>query len=137
MTLGDPSARARLVLWSPVVLALAYEFYLSSQSSLPALPLSDILPNFDKAEHAVYFFLTGLLAVRAARYGETWSSRETAAILLFGALVWGVLDEFHQSFVPGRSVEAGDVAADVAGVLLAVLVGEHLWRLLRMDRVLR
>jgi VanZ family protein len=137
MTSGRLSAWARLVLWSPVVLALGYEFYLSSQSSLPVIPLSDILPNFDKAEHAVYFFLTGLLAVRAARYGESWSSRWTAAILLFGALVWGVLDEFHQSFVPARSVEAGDVAADVAGVLFAILAGDQIWRRLRLDRVVR
>ena len=137
MTTVLPGGRGRLLLWSPVALLLGFEFYLSSQSKLPEIPFASGIPGFDKIEHAGFFFLVGLLAVRAARFCEGWAGWRTALTLLPGALGWGVLDEFHQSFVPGRSVEAGDVAADVAGVLLAVLVGEHLWRLLRMDRVLR
>jgi VanZ family protein len=120
-----------------VVLLLAFEFYLSSQSTLPSIPLTEGLPQFDKVLHAGYFFVTGLFAVRAVRFGEGWSARRTAAVLLACALAWGVLDEFHQSFVPHRSVEALDVAADVAGVALAVLLGERVWRLLRLDWVPR
>ncbi len=137
MTAVSPLGRGRLILWSPVVLLVGFEFYLSSQSMLPEIPFVGRLSGFDKIEHAGYFFLVGLLAVRAARFYEGWAAWRTALTLLPGALALGVLDEFHQSFVPGRSVEAGDVAADVAGVLLALLVGERLWRLVRMDRVLR
>ncbi len=136
MTLS-PGSRARLLHWSPVALLLAFDFYLSSQSTLPEIPFSRGVPSFDKIEHAGFFFLVGLFAVRAARFFEGWDARRTAFTLLPGALVWGILDEFHQSFVPGRSVEAGDVAADVAGVLLAVLFGRALWRLLGMDRTVR
>jgi VanZ family protein len=135
VTAVSPAGRERLLLWSPVVLLLAFEFYLSSQSALPSVPLFGGIPQFDKVLHAGTFFLVGLLAVRAARFLEEWTPRRTAWTLLPVGLGWGLLDEFHQSFVPGRSVEAGDVAADVAGVLLAVLAGERLWRLFRLHRV--
>jgi VanZ family protein len=137
MTGASRGLRIRLLLWGPVALLLAFEFYLSSQSKLPEIPFAGGIPQFDKVEHAGFFFLLGLVAVRAARFGEAWTARRTALTLLGSALVWGVLDEFHQSFVPGRSVEAADVVADVTGVLLAVLVGERFWRFLRMDRVVR
>ena len=65
------SGRARILLWAPVVLLLAFEAWLSSQSRLPELGAS--FEGLDKLQHAGYFFLTGLLAVRAARFGERWS----------------------------------------------------------------
>jgi VanZ family protein len=137
VTAPEPGAGARALLWSPVALLLGFEFFLSAQSKLPEVPLAGSLPGFDKVEHASYFFLVGLLAVRAARFLEGWSPRRIAWTLLPAALAWGLLDEFHQSFVPNRSIEAADVAADVAGVLLAVLVGERVWKLLGLDRVRR
>jgi VanZ family protein len=127
------TARARITLWAPVVLLLAFEAYLSAQSLLPALG-----PGFaqkDKLEHATYFFLTGLLAVRAARFGERWSRTKTAVFLILSAVLWGCLDEIHQSYVPFRDVEIGDVLADTAGVVLAVLAGERILRRTGLDRV--
>jgi VanZ family protein len=29
--------------------------------------------------------------------------------------VWGALDEAHQEWIPGRMMDSGDLAADVAG----------------------
>ena len=97
-------------------------------------------PSFDgkdKLEHAAYFFLTGVLAVRAARFGERWSRGKTATFLLLGAVLWGCSDEIHQSFVPSRDVEIGDVLADVAGVALAAGVGERILEKARLDRTIR
>jgi VanZ family protein len=34
--------------------------------------------------------------------------------------VYGVLDEFHQHFVPGRSPDIYDVMSDAAGAMLGV-----------------
>jgi VanZ family protein len=129
------TARVRLVLWAPVVLLLAYQTYLSAQSRLPGLGID--IPHLDKLEHAAYFFLTGLLAVRAARFGEGWGRGKTAVFLLLCAVLWGCLDEIHQSFVPMRSVEIADVLADTAGVALAVAFGEVILRLARLDQTIR
>jgi len=127
--------RGRLVLWAPVLLLLVFEFYLSSR---PASAFPDIfhgVPQADKLEHAGYFLLTGFLAYRAGRYGERWSRSRAVTWIVLAAVAWGVSDEFHQSFVPTRSVEAADVAADVVGAFLGALAGEPLSRLLGLDRV--
>ncbi|MFI5180783.1 MAG: VanZ family protein [Thermoanaerobaculia bacterium] len=129
------SGRSRLVLWAPVLLLLAFETYLSSQSRLPGLGIS--FPNLDKLEHAGYFFLTGLMAVRAARFGERWSRGKTAVLLVLTSFLWGCLDEIHQSYVPLREVEIGDVLADTAGVALAVAFGGRVLRGTGLDRTVR
>ncbi|RMF56395.1 MAG: VanZ family protein, partial [Calditrichaeota bacterium] len=41
-------------------------------------------------------------------------------VFLLGSL-YGVSDEFHQSFVPGRYTELSDFLADSAGVLFGLL----------------
>jgi len=128
------SGRARILLWAPVVLLLAFEAWLSSQSRLPELGVS--FEGLDKLQHAGYFFLTGLLAVRAARFGERWSRTRTAVSLVLAALLWGCLEEIHQSTVPMRSVELADVMADAAGVVLAVTFGERILRKTGLDRTI-
>ena len=125
------TGRSRLLLWAPVALLLAYEFYLSSRSVLPRV---FFFPNADKVAHAGYFGLMGGCAVRAARWGQGWSRSRTFWTILLAAFVYGCLDEFHQSFVPGRDVEAGDVSADTFGGFLAVLVAERLWIALRFEQ---
>jgi VanZ family protein len=41
--------------------------------------------------------------------------------LIIGCL-FALSDEFHQSFVPGRTSEIGDIIADCLGIGMAVLV---------------
>lgn len=109
---------------------MAVQVVLSSRSHLPGLlhPLAGI----DKAAHAGWFFLLGLLAYRAARDAEGWPRRRTALLIVLWALLWGISDEAHQAFVPGRDVEGADVAADVVGAAAAALVAEPLLRRLRL-----
>lgn len=102
-----------------MVVLLAVEAWLSSCPPFIGEQLGLIAVN-DKVAHLAYFTLTGLFAARAGLAGHGWSARRTAAAVVLGALAWGVLDEFHQSFTPGRAVEAGDVAADVAGASLGL-----------------
>jgi VanZ family protein len=130
------SARGRVLLWAPVALLLAFEFWLSSRTSSEMPALGPWFDEKDKVEHAVYFFLTGLLAVRAARFGERWGRVKTAVFLVLAAILWGCSDEIHQSFTPDRSVEIGDVLADVLGVALAATAGEPILRRLGLDRTI-
>jgi len=93
----------------PAVVAVAI-FVASSRSQVAAPPV----PGFDKIAH---FEVYGLFATLLCRVGRGWRS---AGWALLAASAFGVTDEWHQSFVPGRSVEVADWAADTAGAALAV-----------------
>ncbi len=76
-----------------------------------------------KAAHMfLYFVLAGLVLFALGRLipGPGWRAAGTLAVC--GVLAG--LDEFHQTFVPGRSGQAGDVCVDLAGCVCLVL----LWR---------
>jgi VanZ family protein len=107
-----------LLLWGPVVLHMALIFAASSTADLDPLPGT----FSDKPAHlGVYAVLGGLLA-RAFAGGwrnVTWPQVVLAVVL---STAYGVSDEFHQSFVPGRTPDAMDVVADAAGAALGAIV---------------
>lgn len=96
--------------------------WLSSLSRLPRALTP--FPGSDKLQHAAWFFLLALLTWQASREGEGWGRCRRTATVLAALALWGVGDEWHQSFVPGRAAEAADVLADVAGTVLALAVAE-------------
>lgn len=109
--------RSFLTLWGPFLAALAVMFWLSSLSEIPG---SDYV--WDKLLHTVGYAGLGVLALRAFHGGF---ERLRPAPTLYAALaviLWGVSDEFHQSFVPGRDASPRDLLADAVGVALAVLL---------------
>jgi VanZ family protein len=98
---------------------MALIFAASSQSDLPAMPggLSD------KAEHGLAYCALGASLIRALAGGRS-SAMSPSRILLAALLatVYGVSDEFHQSFVPNRTPDVLDLAADAAGALAGALL---------------
>lgn len=109
--------------WLFGVLALlwaALTFWLSSSPDAQGVGgFLDLRPPFDKLYHAVNFGVLAALLYLAT--GRAW-----LAVLL--ASLYGVSDELHQSFVPGRSSDVTDWLADTAGAFLAVLVVRYVLR---------
>lgn len=85
-------------------------FYASSRSRIAAPPVA----NVDKYGH---FLVYGLLATLLCRCGAGWRA---AGAALLAASAFGASDEWHQSFVPGRSSDVRDWVADTLGAALAV-----------------
>jgi len=87
-----------------------------------------IIPNLDKMVHVTTF---GLLAFLLLRYLRSIGFANGWRILLGVGLtitVMGVLDEWVQSMVPGRTASPMDVLADVAGAGFAAFLcflGNH------------
>ena len=73
---------------------------------------------WDKAAHFCEYAILGWLLYRALREAGL-SPRRAAVAAAISAAAWGVSDEWHQSFVPNRSVEPADVAADALGASAA------------------
>jgi VanZ family protein len=84
-------------------------------SSAPDLAGPSWLPYGDKLAHlALYGVLGATLA-----WGHVSSGRRLPHVLLvLAGLLYGVSDEWHQSFVPGRQPSVGDFAADGLGTLV-------------------
>ena len=104
--------------WAALLLAWAALLWWLSARSLP--PLGPSFEHADKIKHLLYFAAGGFCAARLLQLQfPAWSAaRLLLAGVVFGLLLGGI-DEFHQSFTPGRSGnDPGDLAADTAGGLL-------------------
>ena len=74
------------------------------------------MPN-DKLLHFGGYFVAAALAPAA------FESRLRASLVSMGLVLFGVLLEFIQRFVPGRTFSLADMAANTAGVLLGLTLG--------------
>jgi len=90
-------------------------FYLSSQ---PSIDTPDLFTGQDKLFHLIAYGLLGFLAMGAMRLPATGYRQGQAWTVAVLVALYGVSDEIHQHFVPGRTVEVYDVLADALGGLL-------------------
>lgn len=101
----------------------AFIFLLSSQpgSSLEDTEtFFDFIPAADFFAHVFLYFVLAALVHAALRIYLPKRKNLLAVDTVIFCLLYGVSDEFHQGFVPGRSVSAVDLLADVLGAALAV-----------------
>lgn len=113
-----------------LALAVAWAGVIFILSSQPGTYVPLLFAGQDKLLHALVFSVLGFLALGAmkpAGRGYTWI-QFVLAIALTGA--YGVLDEVHQHFVPGRVTDIYDALADITGAILGtgVLYVLNRWR---------
>ena len=109
--------------WAAVVAWMGLIFFLSAQPRLPhVLPpgvpqIQDVVGHF-----TVYAVLAVLVwwALRGAgiRHPLLWA--------LVVTVLYSFTDEFHQRFVPNRHPDVFDLATDLAGAVIALLVARWL-----------
>lgn len=110
------SARRVILHWIPAALYMALIWAVSSMST-PNFPVH-AFPFRDKGVHAVlYAGLAFLVAHACIRTFEGRSRLRIAILACFITVMWGFSDEVHQAFVPGRSSDALDLAADAVGAI--------------------
>ena len=111
---GAPAGggRDRKVSWQ--LLALCYMGLIWFLSSRPGTAIS--LPGFtDKGAHLIEYAILGFFLGRG--FGKGGVMLLSAWLL---ASAYGVLDEYHQSFVIGRFSSVWDAAADSVGAAAGV-----------------
>jgi len=105
----------------PAILVMAALFMLST---LPGNdPLLNSVQFSDKIEHFIAYFVLGITFC-------IWipSKNWLAKPIIYGFVVvvlctlFGISDEYHQTFVPDRSGDLYDLSVDSAGGLIAVFV---------------
>ena len=113
-------------LWGPVALYMALIFALSSIHSPPQLPSA----IGDKGGHAMLYSGLAALIVRALAGGWRPFGGGIAVVAVLYSTLYGVSDELHQLFVPTRTADVNDLAADAVGaaVTVGVLYAVHVFR---------
>jgi VanZ family protein len=115
--------RHRLLDEAPVILWAALIYYLSSLPQLSHIPMPY---HLDKLAHAIVYGVLAVTAFRALYHQRRFEAlkRNAGMLALLFVLLYGVADELHQQFVPGRVSSMLDLAADVAGAAIAL----RLWQ---------
>jgi VanZ family protein len=105
---------AAAAVWTASVLALALS---------PHMEHSWLMKTFgDKLLHGAAFTIGAIIWIRTIELSphvSLWGAFTSGSV---AALAVGAAIEVFQSYVPGRSADIRDFGADVAGVLLALVV---------------
>lgn len=107
----------------PWAFGLALLFYLSTRNQ-NELPQFDF-PFSDKIFHFVYYLGLGFVSARLSFFwlGKDPSRKRLAQLsAVLAVLIYGLIDEWVQSFSPGRDVEFWDIFADFLGGCAAALI---------------
>ena len=99
-------------MWGPVIFWMGFIFCLSS---VPGNEIPDLhIPNFHPLVHFFEYSILTILLLRAFK-GEYPDIPVLRQILLtiFIVTIFAGTDEWHQTFVPGRSGKFPDAVADI------------------------
>ena len=113
--------------WLPPLAWMGMLFYLSAQSDIPC-PSGPLLQQlYERGGHALAYAILAWLYLRALR--RTIHNGVVLRLVSAGlAVVYALSDEYHQTFVPGRSGDLTDLLVDSAGVCGAMLLSWWLER---------
>lgn len=109
-----------LKFWFPV---LFYSGIIFFASSLPAVKSPFEIRHLDKAIHIVEYMPFGILLSRAF-FHAPWDSPRKVLLgyVILASFLYGLSDEYHQSFVVGREATVFDAFADTVGGMIGAYI---------------
>jgi len=101
-------------------LALAYAVLILIVSSIPNLKTPQLgFENQDKLYHFIeYSIFSVLLFFALLNSNKNFLRKNVLLISLLIGASFGIIDELHQKFIPGRTADILDFTADFVGVAL-------------------
>ena len=108
-------AYRKFSLFSAFVIALII-FYVSSLSFIGGTGGQSFLPKTIIYHLGIYFFL-GFFLLLSSKF-----SKQDIFLVFLICFVYAILDELHQSFVPGRVASMFDIGIDGLGILISFYV---------------
>jgi VanZ family protein len=110
----------------PAAWAMATIWWLSDRETLPKPP-GFSFEIWSILGHFVAFGLLGLFIWWGLGMNSRIWDRDRQWYAIGVAAAYGVLDEIHQHFVPGRQPDVLDVLTDLAGAIVFVMVVPRLY----------
>ncbi len=93
--------------------------FLTSSDPDPGLPVMPF-PHYDKVIHAVAFGGLNVFVAQGMRHsGKLYSNWTLALVPVLFTTLYGISDEIHQYYVPNRTFDVLDMAADSTGAIIA------------------
>jgi VanZ family protein len=107
--------------WLPSLCWMGVIFYLSSRSGTE---LQGMFPFFDSFNfgHFFAFFILALLYYWALFPCEARIKMDIRLLAVLLSALYGISDEFHQSFIPNRTPDVLDIVNDGLGAASAMLL---------------
>lgn len=120
----------------PSLIFMASIVYLSNQSQVP--PILNQLFSSDKLLHFCGYFVLGLsIQFAYASNFSGWTNRKSTLISFLTGSIFGLTDEIHQLYIPGRSCDIFDLAVDMLAVGLSLIlfnvIKRFVWRKLQLE----
>ncbi|MFA6142545.1 MAG: VanZ family protein [Candidatus Omnitrophota bacterium] len=106
--------------WIPLIGWMLTIFILSS---IPGrnIPHVSVL-GFDKVAHIFIYGILGLFLIRAFFSATDIGLVKSVLLSIIIGALFGMSDEWHQSFVPGRNMDLFDFFADFIGLSVGVFL---------------
>lgn len=108
----------RILDFSGLLLYCLFIYWLSDQHRLPT---PDVFDGQDKVLHFGAYFIMGFLAWRSFKHLLPSPIMLALVSAVFCSL-YALSDEWHQSFVPGRSSDVLDWTADTLGASFSIFL---------------
>ncbi|MCA9415517.1 MAG: VanZ family protein [Candidatus Omnitrophica bacterium] len=123
----------RLWGWLPALILMGTIFYISS-SPAPEIFRKKYIFSQDKFIHIAVYFALAVFFARAFVWDRREMGRKWILIAIALSALYGISDEFHQSFVPERTSDIFDWFADLVGASLLFALQKPLLALLRLEK---
>lgn len=104
--------------WLPSLIWMGVIFYLSSRTGDDLESLFPFLESFDWG-HLVAYYILCLLVYFALN--KTFKPKRNFLWSIILSVLYGITDEFHQSFVPSRYPDVFDLMNDFIGAGFAMV----------------
>ncbi|MDP1990417.1 MAG: VanZ family protein [Syntrophales bacterium] len=116
---------------------LVYAGLIFLLSSVPKFP--DMFPSFsgfDKIAHFSEYYLFGCLICRWLLTEKSrFANRHALFLTILIGTLYGISDEWHQSFVPGRDASIWDAVVDALAVVTAAATYSWLMRRIPLFKI--
>ena len=103
-------------------------FFLSSRTGNELHKAFPFLSDFNIG-HIIAYFILAFLVYYALN--KTVQSKTVNRWNIAICLLYGITDEYHQSFVPTRNPDIGDLMRDMVGAVIAILVINYIKRYIK------
>lgn len=123
------NVKRQLKAWLPAAIWCGVIFYFSNQPNLHAgvSPVWDFM--LAKSAHVTEYFILALLVYRALKISiVNLGNVKRLYVVGFLSLLYAMSDEFHQTYIIGRTPAIRDIFIDFFGVFLAILIIKYLFK---------